>query len=105
MVTTMTKLPTRTPDDRSGTTRLEIRIPIEDKKLIERAARASHWTTTAFVLQVVRSAAEDVLRRDKATVVPSDFYEAMIASLDEPAKPVEALTQVARTSREILNRK
>jgi uncharacterized protein (DUF1778 family) len=95
------------PDKRTatGAARLELRIAPQDKDLIERAARASRVTTTAFVLQVTRQAAEDVLRRDQVTVVPPDFYEAMIASLDAPAEQNEPLAKAARRRREVLDKK
>ncbi|MEU8136515.1 DUF1778 domain-containing protein [Streptodolium elevatio] len=96
------KAPTRTA---TGTTRLEMRIAPQDKELIERAARASRVTISAFVLQVTRQAAEDVLRRDQVTVVPPDFYEAMIASLEAPAERNEPLAEAARRSREVLTKK
>lgn len=99
--TSKTPTPTAT-----GTARLELRIAPQDKELIERAARASRLTTSAFVLQVTRQAAEEVLRRDQVTVVPPDFYEAMIASLDAPAERNEPLAEAARRRREAaLNRK
>lgn len=73
--------------------------------MIERAARASSVTTTAFVLEATRHAAEDVLRREQVTVVSADFYEAMIASLDAPAERNEALAEAARRRHEVIERK
>ncbi|WP_079189266.1 type II toxin-antitoxin system TacA family antitoxin [Streptomyces kebangsaanensis] len=89
---------------RSNTSRLEIRIPEEDKKLIERAAKTSHATTTGFVLQAVRQAAQDVLRREQVTVVPPDFYEAMVASLNEPDEANTALSRAAARAQEIIRK-
>jgi len=89
----------------TGTTRLELRIAPQDKQLIERAARASRVTTTAFVLEATRQAAADVLRREQVTVVPADFYEAMITSLDAPAERNEALAEAARRRHEVIKRK
>ncbi|GAB2780970.1 type II toxin-antitoxin system TacA family antitoxin [Streptomyces daliensis] len=89
---------------RTSTTRLEIRIPEEDKKLIERAAQTSNATTTGFVLQAVRQAAQDVLRREQVTVVPPDFYEAMVASLNEPYEANAALSKAAARAREIIRK-
>ncbi|UGQ10847.1 DUF1778 domain-containing protein [Yinghuangia sp. ASG 101] len=89
----------------AGTSRLELRIAPQDKQLFERAARASRVTTTAFVLEATRQAAEDVLRREQVTVVPADFYEAMIASLDVPAERNKPLAEAARRRRAIIERK
>ncbi|MFI5548849.1 DUF1778 domain-containing protein [Streptomyces sp. NPDC051738] len=89
---------------RRTTTRLEIRIPEEDKELIERAAQASQATTTSFVLQAVRQAAQDILRREQVTVVPPDFYEAMVVSLNEPDESDDALAKAAARAREIIRK-
>lgn len=94
----------RPASPRGNTSRLEIRIPEEDKRLIERAARTSHTTTTGFVLQAVRQAAQDVLRREQVTVVPPDFYEAMVASLNEPDEANAALSRAAARAREIVRK-
>ncbi|MEU6835949.1 DUF1778 domain-containing protein [Streptomyces rubiginosohelvolus] len=94
----------RKESNRTSTTRLEIRIPEEDKKLIERAAQSGHVTTTGFVLQAARQAAQDQLRREQVTVVPPDFYEAMVASLNEPDEADEALSKAAVRAREIIRK-
>jgi uncharacterized protein (DUF1778 family) len=96
---------THTTERKNQTTRLELRISAESKELIERAARACDLSTSAFVLQTMSQVAEDVLRRDRVTVVPPEFYDAMIASLDAPAETSEALVDAARRSREIISRK
>jgi uncharacterized protein (DUF1778 family) len=87
------------------TTRLEIRLPVEVKKMIERAASTCHQTMSSFILQTMRQAAEDVMRRDRVTVVPPDFYEAMMASLATPEEPDKALADAARRRREIIRKK
>ncbi|MEU7690109.1 DUF1778 domain-containing protein [Microbispora sp. SCL1-1] len=84
--------------------RLEVRITPDDKDLIEQAAFISRETTTAFVLQAARSAAEEVLRRERLTVVPPDFYDEILASLDAPPVRNRALTEAARKNRDIMDR-
>lgn len=91
--------------DTSGTSRLELRITKKHKELIERAAKSLDLTTSAFVLRTMSQVSEDILRRDRVTVVPPDFYEAMIASLDSPAEPNRALADAARRSREMIRKK
>ncbi|MFC4610585.1 DUF1778 domain-containing protein [Streptomyces maoxianensis] len=105
MLPTNTTHTSQTNSTQSDTTRLELRIPVDVKKLIEHAASICHVSMSAFVLQTMRQAAEDVLRRDRVTVVPPDFYEAMIASLEAPAEPDKALVDAARRSREIVRKK
>lgn len=96
---------TSTKHTAAGTARLELRVAPQDKQLLEHAARLTRASLSAFVLQASRQAAEDVLRRDQVTVVPPDFYDAMIASLDAPAERNEALAQAARRRQEVLNQK
>jgi uncharacterized protein (DUF1778 family) len=88
----------------SARTRLEVRISPADKQLIEKAADAVRETTTSFVLHAARDAAEEILRREQVTVVAPDFYDAMIASLDSPARPNEALAAAARKNRATVKR-
>ncbi|WP_037972619.1 DUF1778 domain-containing protein [Streptosporangium amethystogenes] len=77
--------PGRTTSPRHGTrSRLEARITTEDKNLIEQAARASRETVTGFVLHAALDAAEEVMRRERVTMVPHDFFEAIIDSLAAP---------------------
>ncbi|WP_326642300.1 DUF1778 domain-containing protein [Streptosporangium sp. NBC_01755] len=85
--------------------RLEVRISTEDKNLIEQAARARRETVTGFVLHAALDAAEEVMRNERITVVPPDFFEAIIDSLDAPPQRNEALARAARESREIPKRK
>jgi len=85
--------------------RLEVRISTEDKNLIEQAAHARRETVTGFVLHAALEAAEEVMRHERITVVPPDFFEAIIDSLDAPPQRNEALTRAARENREIPKRK
>ncbi|WP_347769945.1 DUF1778 domain-containing protein [Nonomuraea sp. B5E05] len=85
-------------------TRLEVRISAEDKELIESAADAARETTTSFVLNALREAAQEVLRREQVTSVPPDFFEAVIASLEEPPQRNEALTAAARRRSDTVKR-
>ncbi len=77
------------------TARLEVRLETHDKELLEQAAFASHETLTAFVVRNVRAAAHEALRRERATLVPSEFYDRMIASLDAEPRPNRALREAA----------
>jgi uncharacterized protein (DUF1778 family) len=84
--------------------RLEVRITQDDKELLEQAAFVLRETTTTFVLQAARSAAQEVLRREHVTIVPPDFYDEVLASLDAPSRRNAALTEAARKNRDIIDR-
>ncbi|GAA0843534.1 DUF1778 domain-containing protein [Streptosporangium amethystogenes subsp. fukuiense] len=99
-------MPGSTASPRNDTrSRLEVRISAEDKNLIEQATRAGRETITGFVMRAALNAAEEVMRRERITVVPPDFFEAIIDSLDAPPQRNEALTRAAKESREIPKRK
>ncbi|MFD0886835.1 DUF1778 domain-containing protein [Streptosporangium algeriense] len=90
---------------RDNRCRLEVRISQEDKNLIELAARASRETVTGFVLHAALEAAEDVMRREQMTLVPADFFDEIIDSLDAPPQRNEALARAALESGETTQRK
>ncbi|WP_214111386.1 type II toxin-antitoxin system TacA family antitoxin [Acrocarpospora catenulata] len=98
-------MPADSTPARDAKSRLEVRITSQDKNLIEQAARARRETVTGFVLHAVLDAAEDVLRREQITMVPPDFFEAIIDSLDAPPQRNEALTRAAQENSDILRRK
>lgn len=87
-----------------ATSRLEIRITPQDKDLIEQAACVLRETTTTFVLQSLLAAAREVIRHEEVTVIPPDFYDAVIASLDDPPQRNKALTAAAQRNKDIFDR-
>lgn len=71
--------------------RLQIRVDPEEKRLLERAARASHQTVSAFVLQAAALQAEQVLA-DRTTISLSpEAAAAFNEALARPARVNERL--------------
>jgi uncharacterized protein (DUF1778 family) len=70
---------------------LNIRIPVTERNLIDRAAHSSGKTRTDFILEAARRAAEDTLLDRTILSVTSKAYADFLARLDAPAQPNERL--------------
>jgi len=70
---------------------LNLRIPVVERALIDRAAAAQGTTRTEFVLRAARRAAEDTLLDQVMFSVSPEAYQDFIARLDAPAKPNDRL--------------
>lgn len=64
---------------------LTVRVRTEDRRLIDRAARASSKSRTAFLMDAARKAAEDALLDRTLIQVPEEQFRAFVRQLD--AKP------------------
>lgn len=75
--------------------RLNIRIASRDKQIVERAASASHMTTSQFVKQAALRSAEEVLADQTRFVLPAQQWAAFTEALDRPARVIPALRSAA----------
>ncbi|MDD3948518.1 MAG: DUF1778 domain-containing protein [Anaerolineaceae bacterium] len=76
---------------------LNIRIKAEDRLLIDRAARLRGKNRTNFILDAVRSAAEEALYDQALMTVDPETYAKFLACLDKPPRPSERLRKTMRT--------
>jgi uncharacterized protein (DUF1778 family) len=60
---------------------LSLRISLQDRKLIDRAAEATHKTRTEFLLDSARAAAADALLDRNLFVLSADDFKAFERSL------------------------
>jgi len=81
------------------TARLEMRIPPEKAELIRQAAAARGESVTGFVLQAATRAAEQELAVERETLVPSEFFDAVLVALDGPDQVPAELAALARRAR------
>lgn len=77
---------------------LNIRIKPEDRILIDRAAKLQGKNRTNFILDAVRSAAEEALCDQALITVDTEAYEKFLARLDMPPRPNERLRKTMQTS-------
>lgn len=66
---------------------LNLRISVQERGLIDRAAASSGKTRTDFILSAARRAAEETLLDRALFSVSPQAYEQFLARLDEPPKP------------------
>jgi len=84
----------------SATARIEVRVSPEVKARIEYAASLDDTSVSNFVLAAAKERAEEVVRQHHThTVVPAEFFDSLIAALDEPAEANDALVKAIRRSR------
>ncbi|MDQ7989536.1 MAG: DUF1778 domain-containing protein [Candidatus Dactylopiibacterium sp.] len=76
---------------------LNLRIPVEERNLIDRAAEAAGKTRTEFILGAARRAAEDALLDRAVLSVSPEAYAEFLARLDAPAQPNERLRKTMQT--------
>jgi uncharacterized protein (DUF1778 family) len=81
---------------RTAIDRLEFRVQPELKTRIQHAADLLQVPVSDFVRSAAELQADHVLREHAATVVAPDFFDAIVAALDDPPEPSPALARAAR---------
>jgi uncharacterized protein (DUF1778 family) len=80
------------------TDRLEARLTPEERRRIEQAAALAGEPLSAFVVLAALDRAETVVSERAATVVPADYFDRLLSSLDEP-EHAPALARAAHAAR------
>lgn len=89
----------------AATARLEVRLQPDSKARLERAAELEHVPVSDFVRSAAEERAGQVLREhDAQTTVPSAFFEELLAALDAPEQPNDALARAAQRARRLVVR-
>lgn len=79
--------------------RLQIRVDPDEKRLLERAAEASHLSVSAFVLQSAAAQAAEILADRPLIELGAEAAEAFATALDEPATANERLASALQRPR------
>jgi uncharacterized protein (DUF1778 family) len=77
------------------TERIEARIEPDRADRIRFASSLSHTSVSGFMVDAASEKAEQVIADANYTMVPADYFDALLAALDEPFKPIEALQAAA----------
>ena len=77
--------------------KLNFRIPAAKEQRLRAAAQASHQTLTDFVLDAAQAKANELL--ESRTLVPPDYFDQLLAALDEAPVPMPELVKIARRRR------
>lgn len=82
------------------TSRIEIRVSSEEKKILEQAASIKGLGLSAYILSLtLASAREDLASYQKQTLSTKD-WDIFVAALENPDEPNTALTQAAAKFRQ-----
>ncbi|MGA0878850.1 MAG: DUF1778 domain-containing protein [Ilumatobacteraceae bacterium] len=88
------------------TDRIEARLSPDERALIDRAAALSGTSSSAFVVRAAVDRADEVLTSSMVTATPAEYFDRLLAALDEP-DPVPGLAEAvvrARRSTRITTR-
>jgi len=77
---------------------LNLRIKVEERGLIDRAATLTGKTRTDFVLEAARRAAEEALADRTLFKVSPEAYATFLTRLDESAQPNDRLRRTMQTT-------
>lgn len=86
----------------SRTARFEFRVDPDSKNDIEKAAAVSGESASDFARRAAVERAQAVLAQQRVTVVPSDFFDDLMAELDAPLKPNERTRAAVRRLDEVV---
>jgi uncharacterized protein (DUF1778 family) len=78
----------------SATKLMNFRVRPDVEQHLRAAAAASDQSLTDFVIGAAEARATEILATH--TVVPADYFDALLTALDAPAQPNEALREAAR---------
>lgn len=79
--------------------RVEARLSTEQRELIGRAAAFAGESLSAFIVSAAVQRADDVIAEQSSTVVPSDYFDQLLAALDEAPEASPRLAAAARRAR------
>lgn len=79
--------------------RLDIRLPVEMKELVQRAAELSGLTVTDFVRSCACASAQDALLKHNRIELSQEAMKAFLALLETDAKPSPTALRAAQRYR------
>ena len=75
---------------------LSMRLPNADLAIIDRAAQLRGSSRTEFMRDAAVRAAEDAIMETSLIRVSPEAFDAFVAALDAPGKPIPALVELLR---------
>ena len=84
----------------STATRLNFRVQPEIEQRLRAAADVAHLSLTDFVIKAASAEADEVLMTH--TLVPSDYFDTLLAALEAPYRPNGALRAAAQHARSVV---
>jgi uncharacterized protein (DUF1778 family) len=63
---------------------------------IRHASEILHKSMSRFIVEAATDRAEQVIAEATFTTVPSDYFDSLLAALDEPPRSIRTLAQAAK---------
>ena len=79
--------------------RVEARLSPEQRDRIGRAAAFTGESMSAFIVSAAVQRADDIIAEHSSTVVPSDYFDELLAALDEAPEASPRLAAAAKRAR------
>jgi uncharacterized protein (DUF1778 family) len=79
--------------------RVEARLSPEQRDRIGRAAAFTGESMSTFIVSAAVQRADDVIAERSSTVVPSDYFDELLAALDEAPEASPRLAAAAKRAR------
>ena len=79
--------------------RVEARLSSDQRDRIGRAAAFTGESMSAFIVSAAVQRADDVIGEYSSTVVPVEYFDQLVAALDEPPEPSPRLAAAAKRAR------
>ena len=81
------------------TERIEARVDPDSAERIRHASELMHTSVSGFVIAAATEKAESVIAEHAYTLVPDDYFDRLLAALDEPIEPMPKLAAAAAKQR------
>lgn len=81
------------------TDRIEARLSPAERTLIERAASTTGMSVSAFMVGAAVVRADEVIAAATQTLVPAEYFDGLLAALDEPDAAPRLATAAKRARR------
>lgn len=81
------------------TDRMEARVSPDERQRIEQAASFTGVSVSAFIVNAAVDRAEQVISESATTTVPADYFDALLAALDEPESAPQLSSAAKKASR------
>ena len=79
------------------TDRVEARLAPDERERIRSAAELRHTSTSSFMVSAALEKADEVLTSFRVTAVPSEYFDQLLATLDDTST-ISELERVAKTT-------
>ena len=81
--------------------RIDLRLSMEDKSMIEEAAAMTNQTVTQFMLNSASERAAEIIEQHRRIVLNDASWEQVMNAISNPSMPVAKLKRAARRLKDL----